>query len=100
MLNPVVILDRFASVKEHDQLELFADRAPTQASSEAPPMRRLAPEGLSDAALIATLPDSGLADACALAAEAGRRRLVGAVNALVTLCSRFIGFGVDRRVPK
>ena len=63
-------------------------------------MRRLAPEGLSDAALIAALPNSGLADTCALAAEAGRRRLIGAVNALVTLCNRFIGFGVDCKIPE
>ena len=100
MLNRVLIRDRFASVKEHDQLELFADRAPTQGSSNAPPAQRLAPESLSDAALIAALPDSVLADACALAAEAGRRRLSGAVTALVTLCNRFVGFGVDCKVPE
>ena len=41
-----------------------------------------------------------LTDACALAAEAGRRRLHGAVNALVTLCNHFVGFGVDCKVPE
>ena len=58
------------------------------------------PERLSDAALIAALPDASLADACALAAEAGRRRLGDAVRALVALCNRFVGFGVDCRVPE
>src|SRR5208337_5204565 len=38
--------------------------------------------------------------ACAIAAEAGRRRLNGAVTALVTLCIRFVGFGVDCNVPE
>jgi HEAT repeat protein len=87
-------------VKEHNQLELFADRALTQRSSSAPPVQRLAPGNLSDAALIAALPGALLADACALAAEAGRRRLTGAVTALVTLCNRFVGFGVDCKVPE
>ena len=57
-------------------------------------------EALSDAALIAALPNSVLGDACALAAEAGRRRLNGAVTALVTLCNRFVGFGVDCEAPE
>ena len=86
-------------VKEHTQLELFADRAPTQGSSNAPPVPHSA-ASLSDAALIAALPDSVLGDACALAAEAGRRRLGGAVTALVTLCNRFVGYGVDCKVPE
>ena len=38
--------------------------------------------------------------ACALAAEAGRRRLGDAVTALVALCNRFVGFGVDFSVPE
>ena len=100
MLNRVPIRDRFARVKEPCQLELFADRTPARGSSVAPPAQRLAPEGLSDAALIAALPDSVLADACALAAEAGRRRLNGAVSALVTLCNRFVGYGLDCSVPE
>ena len=57
-------------------------------------------EILSDAALIAALPGSVLADACALVAEAGRRRLNGAVPALVALCNRFVGFGADRETPE
>ena len=87
------------TAKEHTQLELFADREPTQGSSAAPQVPRFA-RRLSDAALIAALPDSVLADACALAAEAGRRRLGGAVTALVTLCNRFVGYGVDCTVPE
>ena len=51
-------------------------------------------------ALIAALPDALLADACALAAEAGRRRLGEAAPALVALCHRFVGFGVDCVVPE
>ncbi len=86
-------------VKKHTQLELFADRAPTQGSLTAPQVPRFA-RSLSDAALIAALPDSVLADACALAAEAGRRRLVGAVAALATLCNRFVGYGVACKVPE
>ncbi len=87
-------------MKEHEQLDLFADRAPTQESSNGLRAQRLAPEGLSDAALIAALPDSLLADARALAAEAGKRRLGCAVSALVALCNRFVGFGADREVPE
>jgi hypothetical protein len=100
LLNRILIRDRFAGVMEHIQLELFADRAPTQGSSNAAIAQRLAPGNLSDTALIAALPDSVLADACALAAEVGRRRLGGAVTALVTLCNRFVGFGIDCWVPE
>ena len=99
-LNRALVRDRFASMKEHDQLDLFADRSLTRVSSNAPPAQRLAPRSLSDAALIAALPDAVLGDACALAAEAGMRRLNGAVTALVTLCNRFVGFGVDCNVPE
>src|ERR1700721_566598 len=82
------------------QLDLFGDRSPIDGHADETGVQRLAPESLSDAALIAALPDAGLADACALAAEAGRRRLSGAVKALVALCSRFVGFGAGRRVPE
>ena len=87
-------------MKEHTQLELFADRAPTEGSSNAPPAQRLDAGTLSDTALIAALPDSVLADAGALAAEAGKRRLTGAVTALVALCNRFVGYGVDCKTPE
>jgi hypothetical protein len=82
------------------QLDLFGDRAPIDGRADGTGVQCLAPESLSDAALIAALPDAGLADACALAAEAGKRRPSGAVKALVALCQRFVGFGAERRVPE
>ncbi len=85
---------------DHQQLELFADRAPTRGSSVSATAQHLAPEDFSDAALIAALPDSVFGDACALVAEIRRRRLSGAVTALVTLCNSFAGFGIDRKVPE
>lgn len=78
------------------QLDLFADYRP----AAAPAASRKAPQDLSDAELIAALPDALLAEACALAAEAGRRRLGEAVGALVGLCRQFVGFGADTRVPE
>ncbi len=57
-------------------------------------------EELTDATLIAAIPDASLADAQALAAEAGRRRLGDAVPALIALCNRFVGFGANCRVPE
>ena len=50
--------------------------------------------------MIAAIPDASLADCALLAAEAGRRRLAGAVPALAALCRRFAGFGADRIVPE
>jgi HEAT repeats len=85
---------------DHFQLELFADRPLPARASYSGPTRRIVAEDLSDAALIAALPDALLADASALAAEAGRRRLGEAAPALVALCHRFVGFGVDRVVPE
>ncbi len=82
------------------QLDLFAERSSTPWDLKPGPARRIVPEKLSDAALIAALPNALLADACALAAEAGRRRLRDSVTALVALCHRFVGFGVDRSVPE
>jgi HEAT repeat protein len=85
---------------DHAQLELFADRPPNPSATIAASARRLVPENLLDAALIAVLPDSTLADARALAVEAGRRGLGDAVGALAALCNRFVGFGPDCRVPE
>jgi len=82
------------------QLDLFADRAPTEGRSNAATASRISPGSLSDAELIAALSDAVLEDACALAAEAGRRRLSGAVTTLAALCNRFVGFGADRKVPE
>jgi len=53
----------------------------------------LDPSTLSDAALIEALPAAGALDAPALAAEAGRRKLIAAEPALGALCRRFKGFG-------
>lgn len=55
---------------------------------------------MDDAALIAAIPQASLADCSRLAAEAGRRRLAGAIPALAALCRRFTGFGADRLVPE
>jgi hypothetical protein len=55
---------------------------------------------MNDAALIAAIPESSLADSALLAAEAGRRRLGQAIPALAALCRRFAGFGADRLVPE
>jgi hypothetical protein len=99
-LNRALSRGRVWGVMDYTQLELFADRQPTPRASNSGAARRLVPEHLSDAALIAALPDAQLADACALAAEAGRRRLGGAVSELVALCNRFVGFGVDCSVPE
>ena len=55
---------------------------------------------IDDDALIAAIPKSSLADATALAAEAGRRRLASAVPALAMLCRRFTGFGGRRPITE
>jgi HEAT repeat protein len=79
------------------QLDLFS-------AAGVPPERRCRPEprpqelvaaNLDDGALVAAIPGAGLADAPALAAEAGRRGLVAAVPALEQLCRRFAGFGLE-----
>ena len=85
---------------DHAQLELFADHTPIPPASTREAGRRMDAEELSDAALIAAIPDASLADAQALAAEAGRRGLGDATPALAALCNRFVGFGVDRRIPE
>jgi HEAT repeat protein len=82
------------------QLDLFAaDPIGIEPDGwSAPPPLRAA--DLADAALIAAFPDARLATAPSLAAEAGRRRLVGAIPALERLCRRLVGFGRDRVVPE
>jgi len=85
---------------EPTQFDLFAD-LPTAPPAQNPgAASRMVATELSDAALIEALPDASLGEARALAEEAGRRRLGDAVGALVALCQRFIGFGLDRRVPE
>ena len=85
---------------DHAQLDLFADRSPAPSPTNFAAARRIVAQDLSDSALIAAISDASLADAQALAAEAGRRGLGDAAPALAALCNRFVGFGVDRRVPE
>lgn len=87
---------------EH-QLDLFAaaGMAPKRMSSDqSRPEFEPAPVELDDDALVAAIPQAGLATAPALAAEAGRRRLVAAVPVLEELCRRFAGFGLERAIPE
>ena len=82
------------------QLDLFGDRANIDRPPNAASLQSLLPHELSDEGLIAALPEATLADACALAAEAGTRRLSAAIPALMTLCNRFVGYGIDVGVPE
>ena len=84
------------------QLDLFAGAGNpsdhTAASMVGRP-RNLAQE-LDDDALIAAIPLASLGDCRSFAAEAGRRRLVGAIAALEALCRRFQGFGREHAIPE
>lgn len=84
------------------QPDLFAaagvPAAPPAPSPEQRP--RLAVDELDDTALITAIPGASLTDCCALAAEAGRRRLAAAIPALEALCRRFKGFGLHHPVPE
>jgi hypothetical protein len=84
------------------QLDLFATTGITPEDELKATVARPAPAPaeLADDALVAAIPGAGMAQALALAAEAGRRRLVAAVPALEQLCRRFAGFGLDRTVPE
>jgi hypothetical protein len=87
------------------QLDLFSDTNPeTVPSPAAAPAeaaeRAVVAADLDDDALIASISEAGLADSAALAGEAGRRRLVGAIPALTALCRRLAGFGAGRIVPE
>jgi hypothetical protein len=84
------------------QLDLFRH---VPAPSEPPPSDGVArpavgSDSIEDEELLARLPNAGLACSLALAAEAGRRRMIAAVPALEALCRRFSGFGADRIVPE
>ncbi|MGD9881116.1 MAG: HEAT repeat domain-containing protein [Reyranella sp.] len=81
------------------QLDLFSDvdvQTETRASLGTRPA--VVAADMDDAALIAAIPAASLADSAALAAEAARRRLAGAVPALAALCRHFTGFGAERPV--
>jgi len=84
------------------QLDLFSA---TGIPPEHRPREEAAPQeppaaDLDDGALVGAIPGAGLAEAPALAAEAGRRRLIAAVPALEQLCRRFAGFGLERAIPE
>ena len=87
-------------MRDPTQLDLFDPRPPFGASPGVEAKRLVPLEALSDQSLIAALPDAMLAEACSLAAEAGRRRLTAAVPALAALSRRFVGYGVDVEVPE
>ncbi|HUB13892.1 MAG TPA: hypothetical protein VMB34_18230 [Acetobacteraceae bacterium] len=55
---------------------------------------------LTDAALIAAIPDATRTSCHPLAAEAARRKLAAAIPALEALCRRFKGFGLHHAVPE
>jgi HEAT repeat protein len=84
------------------QLDLFRDAPipaePCPYDEVAQPVIKL--EAIEEDDLLAALPNSGIADSVAVAAEAGRRRLTAAIPALEALCRRFSGFGADRIVPE
>jgi hypothetical protein len=84
------------------QLDLFSatGSAPDREAQPISRAPRLVAAELDDDALLAAIPDAGLADGPQLAHEAGRRRLAQAVPALERLCRRFTGFGRDMAVPE
>jgi HEAT repeat protein len=83
------------------QLDLFAGPMPVEVpethSSDKPAVDAAA---LSDAELIAAIPEAGIGECHTLACEAARRRLAAGVPALKTLCLRHAGFGGERVVPQ
>ncbi|RBP16180.1 HEAT repeat protein [Roseiarcus fermentans] len=81
------------------QLDLFGAR-PKSAGPCAAISPQPGPRDLPDEVLIAAIPEATLADAPALAQEAGRRRLAAAAPALAALCNRFVGYGAEARVPE
>ena len=85
-----------------EQLDLFSAagiaRGPYSPVLDRP--EPITPEALDDGALVAAIPQAGIADAAQLAAEAARRRLPAAVPALDQLCRRFTGFGLSQVVPE
>lgn len=82
------------------QLDLFGDRPELDRPQDVTTAKPVALESLSDLDLIAAIPDATLADAPAITAEAGKRRLSRAVPALVALCNRLVGYGASAVVPE
>jgi hypothetical protein len=85
-----------------EQLDLFSATGVPSERQSRPDSRpqELVAADLDDGALVAAIPGAGLAEAAALAAEAGRRKLLAAVPALERLCLCFAGFGLERVVPE
>jgi hypothetical protein len=84
------------------QLDLFSGSG-IAAARHGPAITRPpapSPADLNDAALLDAIPTSRLADGPALAAEAGRRRLVAAIPVLEDYCRRFAGFGTEHVLPE
>lgn len=85
-----------------EQRDLFSPNpGQTEAGSRGAASRpAVDPVAFSDDKLVAALAGAPMRDCIALVAEAGRRRLTGAIAALDLLCRRFAGFGVNRVVPE
>jgi hypothetical protein len=87
-----------------DQLDLFAGDGLPPRTAEVPwpqpPLLPPLPETLSDAALIAAIPETTRSTCHGLTQEVARRRLVAAVPALEALCRKFKGFGLQHVIPE
>src|SRR4029077_11224195 len=85
-----------------EQLDLFS--VSTGTAEPLPSGRTSGPviacNTLDDDNLVAAILKASRRDCLALAAEAGRRRLIAAITVLEALCQRFTGFGSDRIVPE
>jgi hypothetical protein len=89
-------------VVSDEQLDLFAGSGGPGEQRTTPFTRPPAtvPAELDDAALLAAIPASGLADGPALVAEAGHRQLAAAIPVLENYCRRFAGFGTRYALPE
>jgi hypothetical protein len=93
-------LARESSLVSDGQLDLFAGSGKAPAESPPPAVRAPGPvpAELDDAALLAAIPASGLADGPLLAAEAGRRRL--ALEALAAIGGPEAARSVERIIGR
>ena len=84
------------------QLDLFAAGgiAPAQAPKTEATLNLVDLATLSDAAILAAIPDAGIPLVFSLMYEADRRRLQEAIPVLGRLCRLFAGFGTEREVPE
>lgn len=85
------------------QLDFFSTSAsPSESCSSSNAVNQPVkpPSSLEDAEIVAQIPKAGVVEAPLLATEAGHRRLTGAISALESLCQRFAGFGLNRRIPE